>query len=58
MTPFERDRLQLALYGVHSQAQREDRDHYAAIQADVTHRWPRVAEWIIQEAQRRGSSND
>lgn len=44
--PTDEEWLQHMLYLVHSEAQREDRHHRAAIKADVARRWPGVSVFI------------
>ncbi len=41
-----REELQLALNGIHREAQRQDEHHRAEIRADVAHRWPAVAHFL------------
>lgn len=53
LVPFlsSQEELQLALSGVHSQAQRDDRRYRADIKAEVAHKWPGTAAFL-QEAVR------
>ena len=52
-TLTDAESLQLALDGIHSHAQQDDRRHRAEIAADVQHRWPRVVAWLDEEYNRR-----
>lgn len=46
MSLSDRDRLQLELYGLHSQSKKDDARHLAEIRADVAHRFAATLAWI------------